>query len=476
MKQNLKIKCLKGLSVVVATFLMFPCVSFADGEDVAHTVKAFAETGSVAVNVGNVNVTDEFQYHAAAGISATAVYGYTSTVNAKNVTVRVDDEDAWYQTGVDVSCLASGKINITTDSIDSKDKGIDAFSDGEGSEVSITVNGNVIGGIYGEGNHEFIGIAAFAQDNGKTDIVVKGSVYDQNIGINIFANGRDNKGNVNVTVDGAVIGSYGTEGIGLSFFGTSDTSDVLVKETIMGGRYGVNTSVYNQSYYHPEFGTNNLTVWRIFSATENINDLVVKETAYGIFEPDDDFAKKIKYIIEYDQYVVPVKEDGSVLDTSHGRFVAKEGDRVFVEPAYDGIPIKKVFNNGVEVTTKDETGRFYIDVQRGGGVYLTAEVEKLDNPITLKGKTLKVKASVLSKKKITRSVEKAIKITNAKCTLFYQKVKGKKRIVIDPNTGTITIKRGLKKGTYRITSDVTASGDDLYKLATKKVLFTLNVG
>ena len=116
------------------------------------------------------------------------------------------------------------------------------------------------------------------------------------------------------------------------------------------------------------------------------------------------------------------------------------------------------------------------DVERGGGVYLTAEVEKLENPITLKGKTLKVKASVLSKKKRTRSVEKAIKITNAKCTLFYQKVKGKKRIVIDPNTGTITIKRGLKKGTYRITSDVTASGDDLYKLATKRVTFTLNVG
>ena len=105
----------------------------------------------------------------------------------------------------------------------------------------------------------------------------------------------------------------------------------------------------------------------------------------------------------------------------------------------------------------------------------TSTKERMDNPITLKGKTIKASALILAKKKVTRAFAKAVKITKAKGTLSYQKIRGNKKITIDSVTGIITIKKGLKKGTYKIKVDVTASGNDLYKPATKRVTFTLNV-
>ena len=41
--------------------------------------------------------------------------------------------------------------------------------------------------------------------------------------------------------------------------------------------------------------------------------------------------------------------------------------------------------------------------------------------------------------------------------------------------GKITVKKGLKKGTYRIQVKVTAAGNDIYKKMTKKVYVTIIV-
>lgn len=84
-----------------------------------------------------------------------------------------------------------------------------------------------------------------------------------------------------------------------------------------------------------------------------------------------------------------------------------------------------------------------------------------ENPITVTGKTATVKAKKVKKK--------AQKIAAAKLYKFdvpgtgahvFGKVSGNKKITVASN-GVITVKKGLKKGTYKITVKVRAVGDSL---------------
>lgn len=43
------------------------------------------------------------------------------------------------------------------------------------------------------------------------------------------------------------------------------------------------------------------------------------------------------------------------------------------------------------------------------------------------------------------------------------------------STGTVTVKKKLKKGTYTIKCNVTAAGTDVYKSGTKTVAFKIKV-
>ena len=72
-------------------------------------------------------------------------------------------------------------------------------------------------------------------------------------------------------------------------------------------------------------------------------------------------------------------------------------------------------------------------------------------------KVLKAKASALSNKskRIKRSA--AFKVTKAKGTLSFSKVSGNKRIAVNAN-GTVNLKKGLIKGTYRVKVKVRADG------------------
>ena len=81
------------------------------------------------------------------------------------------------------------------------------------------------------------------------------------------------------------------------------------------------------------------------------------------------------------------------------------------------------------------------------------------NPMTVSGKTASVKAKKVKKK--------AQKIAAAKLYKFdvpgtgahvYGKVSGNKKITVASN-GAITVKKGLKKGTYKVTVKVMAVGD-----------------
>ena len=53
--------------------------------------------------------------------------------------------------------------------------------------------------------------------------------------------------------------------------------------------------------------------------------------------------------------------------------------------------------------------------------------------------------------------------------------KYKKYFNINATTGKVTIKKRLKKGTYKVTCRVTASGDSSHRSGTKTVTFTIKV-
>ncbi|MCR5543403.1 MAG: S8 family serine peptidase [Eubacterium sp.] len=95
--------------------------------------------------------------------------------------------------------------------------------------------------------------------------------------------------------------------------------------------------------------------------------------------------------------------------------------------------------------------------------------EKLDNTLTVKGKKANVKAKTLKTKKVTLVKSKVLKVSKAQGKITYAKKSGNKKITINKKTGKVTIKKGLKKGTYKIKIKVTAAGNDKYKKATKTV-------
>ena len=104
-----------------------------------------------------------------------------------------------------------------------------------------------------------------------------------------------------------------------------------------------------------------------------------------------------------------------------------------------------------------------------------AKCAKYANTLTVKGK--KVNASFAKLKKANLSIAKnsVLTISKAQGKLTYAKTSGNKSISINKTKGTIQIKKGIKKGTYKIGVKVTAAGNATYKSASKTATITVVV-
>ncbi len=106
-----------------------------------------------------------------------------------------------------------------------------------------------------------------------------------------------------------------------------------------------------------------------------------------------------------------------------------------------------------------------------------------DNTLTVAPKTAKVKYKKLRKKKQTVSRSKVMNVQYPVGKVTY-KLTGVKRgkskkyykyFKINTVNGNVTIKKKLKKGTYKVTCSVTAEGDSYYKSSTKTITFKIKV-
>ena len=160
--------------------------------------------------------------------------------------------------------------------------------------------------------------------------------------------------------------------------------------------------------------------------------------------------------------------------------------------------VMKISLDGEEVKTfkvsysKDETGKTYSDSftptkvgtytvniklrnsnYGNYNIYVTKGVtEKKANTMTVKATNQTVKYSKIKSKSVKIS---PIKVKKAKGTVTYTKVSGNKYFTVNGKTGTIKIKKGLKKGTYKIKVNVRAAGTKTYEAASKNVTVKVKV-
>ena len=112
-----------------------------------------------------------------------------------------------------------------------------------------------------------------------------------------------------------------------------------------------------------------------------------------------------------------------------------------------------------------------------GTITKNFEITKGINTLNVKGKTAIIKYKKLKKKARTLSVTKVIKTTNkGQGRLSYKKASGNKKITINKTTGKVTVKKGLKKGTYKMKVKVMAAGNADYKASVwKTVTFKVKI-
>jgi uncharacterized protein YkwD len=101
-------------------------------------------------------------------------------------------------------------------------------------------------------------------------------------------------------------------------------------------------------------------------------------------------------------------------------------------------------------------------------------VSKKSNTLTVKAKKATVKFKKLKKKSQTIALKKAMTVSKAQGKVTFQKAKGNKKITVAKN-GKITVKKGLKKGTYKVKIKVMAAGNSAYNAKTKTVTVTIKV-
>ncbi len=101
--------------------------------------------------------------------------------------------------------------------------------------------------------------------------------------------------------------------------------------------------------------------------------------------------------------------------------------------------------------------------------------DKVKNPVTVKAKKPVVKYAKLKKGNQTIALKKAIAVSKAQGKVTYKKTKGYAKITINKKTGKITLKKGIKKGSYKIKFKVTAAGNKYYKKGVKTVTVKIKV-
>ena len=322
-------------------------------------------TGEKRVTVDSVTQTEDSRY-SNAGINA---FSYIS--GDKNVVQVKGDVKAAGSRGIDVLAKGSSETSVAVSGM------VNANYLGVKMEAGCLGNVNGTTVSTGTATVHVGGVASENWDKGvEIDSNTQGSTATFESDGDVKALGSDSTGvfvrsvggKSNVLVDGDVSGKQA----GLFIYcNETGSNDVLVTGTI-SGKNGVDIS-YNS------VENDSLTVWKIEKAS---NGQYV--SGEEVNTPSDDrevFAKKrINYIVYLEKLaeggtIAALKSNGTALDKSHGYDVAREGEKVIVKVDLEaGYELECVYNGKGELVplAKDDDGNYYVMVERGGGIYLSA--------------------------------------------------------------------------------------------------------
>ncbi|MBP3879291.1 MAG: InlB B-repeat-containing protein [Lachnospiraceae bacterium] len=314
-------------------------------------------TASVDVK-GGVNVSAG---GTAVGLDVRSKQDGTTTVSAGSVTAKADDATG-IATGIKASATRGASAQITI-----------------GGDVQALTNADAPGGT--------IGVTA-DNSSGSIEISVDGSMFSGGAGICSTGEAGSStvlvRGDVEAGTTGAKIMNETDGAAGVS----AANHVILVENTLAGDEQGILvsrdsvqglTGVDKDGNPVDKGGALDVTVWQIVKNDRgNVAEI---ETADG-YKAAEKVEKAIKYIIKFEQpaeggTLSVTDKDKQNLETSHGFEVARETERVLLKvdlktgykiiAAYNGLGEK-------EKLLMDSDGNYYIDVPKGGGVYLTVEL------------------------------------------------------------------------------------------------------
>ena len=209
-----------------------------------------------------------------------------------------------------------------------------------------------------------------------------------------------------------------------------------------------------------------------------------KVTITGTLRYNSDVSRQIEITVK--DKVEPATSltlDRSVIHMNKGDY-----DKINItvgpeESSFEFIEIKPQYES---IVTVDTSG--VIHARRGGTTKVTVTghvmgegdkeetvkasftvvIPKEANPITVTPKKVTLKRSALASKDVKRKVSKVLKIKGAKGKKTFvlkgvAKKSAKKYFSMNRKTGALTIRKGLKKGTYTLTVKVRAAGNISYK-------------
>ncbi len=330
--------------------------------------------------------------------------GYT-TAEMESVTSSVNGINASAENNGTVIMLAHGDVNASGAGLNINNK--ESFM----AKVNSVKSTDDAIRIYSEG-----------EESGTMIKIADSAESAEGNALNI----TDNSGTIFANIEKDVISKADNpEKAGLYYYGSGDGADfVLISETLSG---------YNGVILSPEAGNDleqlDLTVWKIAA---NGGEIIVGDDASSTV------AKNVAYLVKIEQpegdvgTIYATKADGTPLDRKYtseqltglpsfqdiqskapevptfgagesgdtssnedGYEVTYEGNRILLkadlkpgytlEAAYNGTDKK-------EKLSKDKQGNYYLDIKRGGGVYLSAKVVKEDYDITTEAEHGKIKA------------------------------------------------------------------------------------
>lgn len=213
------------------------------------------------------------------------------------------------------------------------------------------------------------------------------------------------------------------------------------------------------------------------SGTQNVYLKLDYSTLTKTTADDKDFAE---------QEQISREKKSQTVKAAHTSYSKKYGDKAFSLGAKASTALSYKTSNS-KVATVDKYGKVTIKGVGTAKITVTAKetdtYKKAVKTITVKVAkgTPTVTAKVTSKTLKYTSVKKSTQsfslgaAVNSKGTLSYKKISGTSAITVNSKTGKIYVKKGLKKGTYKVKLQIKAAARGYYNAGSKTVTVTVKV-